>query len=138
MSGWVENVPGTCRAGGPPPICPANHWHRDANSIQEWRQRLKELVVKRTRVLLEERCDCLAESAAESLNLAAVARNTSATNRGEVSGSLGVCETDGHCPPGLSCQNKRCVVPSKIKEVGAALVKTGGASLRMLSSSNWR
>jgi hypothetical protein len=24
--GWVEKVPGTCQAGGPPPICPVDHW----------------------------------------------------------------------------------------------------------------
>ena len=27
-NGWKENYPGTCGAGGPPPICVANHWHR--------------------------------------------------------------------------------------------------------------
>lgn len=27
-NGWKENYPGNCSAGGPPPICVANHWHR--------------------------------------------------------------------------------------------------------------
>ena len=26
--GWVEKVPGTCRAGGPPPLCPVDHWKK--------------------------------------------------------------------------------------------------------------
>lgn len=28
QEGWEEYRPGTCSAGGPPPICPANHWFR--------------------------------------------------------------------------------------------------------------
>ena len=28
QEGWVEKVPGTCDAGGPPPICPVDHWKR--------------------------------------------------------------------------------------------------------------
>ena len=28
--GWKEYSPGTCSAGGPPPICPAEHWYRVA------------------------------------------------------------------------------------------------------------
>ncbi len=28
QNGWQENSPGTCSAGGPPPICVADHWHR--------------------------------------------------------------------------------------------------------------
>ncbi|MCE7053439.1 hypothetical protein LZF95_02035 [Algoriphagus sp. AGSA1] len=32
-SGWEENSPGTCSAGGPPPICTADHWHRVPSSV---------------------------------------------------------------------------------------------------------
>src|SRR5690349_18159265 len=28
-AGWLEYVPGTCQAGGPPPLCPVNHWYHD-------------------------------------------------------------------------------------------------------------
>lgn len=28
QSGWKEHNPGACGAGGPPPICPVNHWYR--------------------------------------------------------------------------------------------------------------
>jgi hypothetical protein len=27
-AGWREKAPGTCGAGGPPPICPVDHWYR--------------------------------------------------------------------------------------------------------------
>lgn len=27
-NGWIEKHPGDCRAGGPPPICPKDHWVR--------------------------------------------------------------------------------------------------------------
>ncbi|NCI45240.1 hypothetical protein [Sediminibacterium soli] len=36
MNGWVEINPGTCNAGGPPPICPVNHWVKDGSSMQRW------------------------------------------------------------------------------------------------------
>ncbi len=28
QSGWKEKNPGACGAGGPPPICPVDHWYR--------------------------------------------------------------------------------------------------------------
>ena len=28
---WVEKDPGTCKAGGPPPLCPDNHWYKADN-----------------------------------------------------------------------------------------------------------
>ncbi|MFL9484284.1 hypothetical protein ACI6Q2_16000 [Chitinophagaceae bacterium LWZ2-11] len=34
--GWVEKVPGTCNAGGPPPICPVDHWIRDPQAMSKW------------------------------------------------------------------------------------------------------
>ena len=30
LNGWVEHKPGTCQAGGPPPVCPAAHWYQDS------------------------------------------------------------------------------------------------------------
>lgn len=37
-SGWVEYNPGTCDAGGPPPICPVNHWYKNVNSMNMYNQ----------------------------------------------------------------------------------------------------
>ena len=36
--GWVEYNPGACEAGGPPPICPVDHWYKDPNSMNKWNQ----------------------------------------------------------------------------------------------------
>jgi hypothetical protein len=38
QEGWVEYSPGTCEAGGPPPLCPVNHWYRDPNSMSKWNE----------------------------------------------------------------------------------------------------
>lgn len=34
--GWVEKSPGTCNAGGPPPICPVDHWMKSSNAWQNY------------------------------------------------------------------------------------------------------
>lgn len=35
LDGWVEKEPGMCSAGGPPPICPANHWIKDPDRAMD-------------------------------------------------------------------------------------------------------
>ncbi len=44
QSGWKEHNPGTCGAGGPPPICPVDHWYRVSTSeaMQEYNRMLQE------------------------------------------------------------------------------------------------
>jgi hypothetical protein len=44
QSGWREHNPGTCGAGGPPPICPVDHWYRVSTSeaMQEYNRMLQE------------------------------------------------------------------------------------------------
>lgn len=39
-NGWEEFNPGTCSAGGPPPICPANHWFK--SNVQDAMKRYNE------------------------------------------------------------------------------------------------
>jgi len=44
QSGWKEYSPGTCGAGGPPPICPVNHWY--SVSVSEAMREYNALVEK--------------------------------------------------------------------------------------------
>jgi hypothetical protein len=36
QEGWIEKNPGTCERGGPPPLCPVDHWMKDPNSMNKW------------------------------------------------------------------------------------------------------
>jgi len=48
QSGWKEHSPGTCTAGGPPPICPRDHWYRVSvqEAMQEYNRMLQEELSK--------------------------------------------------------------------------------------------
>lgn len=57
--GWVEKIPGTCQAGGPPPICPADHWKRDPNSsMVGWDQLNRQKLEDRTNQIRQGACSC--------------------------------------------------------------------------------
>jgi hypothetical protein len=61
--GWVENVPGTCQAGGPPPICKANHWHRDPQAAQASfrdyeQEQLQQILPQRQQQVTDAACTC--------------------------------------------------------------------------------
>lgn len=64
--GWMEYQPGTCQAGGPPPICPVRHWYQNyGRSMGDfaderrkvYNRRLASLLAKK-RDLMSGACDC--------------------------------------------------------------------------------
>ena len=40
-AGWVENIDGECNAGGPPPCCKQQHWHKDPNAWETYKQKMR-------------------------------------------------------------------------------------------------
>jgi hypothetical protein len=59
--GWVENSPGICSAGGPPPICPRkDHWHKDsAAATYAWKQYQQDHYTQSRQMrLTEAACGC--------------------------------------------------------------------------------
>lgn len=117
--GWVEKVPGTCQAGGPPPVCTADHWVRAPDAA---RQKFLELNAKikldRENKLIADSCACWKRFLeAESVN-PAKARQTlkeSRTPRGRLTRPreefmISCAEDAGMCPPGFECINETCHV----------------------------
>lgn len=58
--GWVENSPGICNAGGPPPICPrTDHWHKDPQRAElEWARFQAGIREQRQQTITDAACGC--------------------------------------------------------------------------------
>lgn len=58
--GWVENSPGICTAGGPPPICKrTDHWHRDSQkAMSAWLDAQQEVRHAREQQMVNAACGC--------------------------------------------------------------------------------
>lgn len=111
-AGWVEYVPGTCQAGGPPPICPANHWYRDRNLANaRWAQEKKKALEEREKLLAQAACQCkVAELRAADVSASqATHTQQQAPSQPRTSIAIVPCSTNSDCPaPGSTCENKRC------------------------------
>jgi hypothetical protein len=121
--GWVEYHPGVCQAGGPPPICVANHWYRDPNRAKAQQEEENARVRReRTDELSKMACDCSAQEIRESAapSLEATTSSVSATTIPSPSGLSLPCS--GSCPiPGYNCVNGFC-------QAAAAIVQAAQAS----------
>jgi hypothetical protein len=118
--GWIERVPGTCQAGGPPPICPVDHWIRNPGAAQaRWRTLQAQKAMQRDDEVTSAACGCYAaelrraESAPEPASVAAAATSETLTMP---------CAA-GQCPPGMACaKNGFC----EFRGRGEVYVEKGG------------
>jgi len=107
--GWVEKVPGTCQAGGPPPLCPVDHWEQRPWEAQDkWKEQKEKIRKERLKTMVAASCDCYLKElqAAYRSNQVRVVKPSS---QGQSSSYRIPCKGDGDCPPGYSCQNEVCV-----------------------------
>jgi hypothetical protein len=112
LSGWAENHEGECQAGGPPPICVANHWHHDFSALDIYRQLVSSEFVKRQNELKAATCSCMTDEIS-----AALAQPEYSPERPRGTSSwLQVCKSSADCAalPGSMCSNGGCQFPSKV------------------------
>lgn len=128
--GWAERVPGTCQAGGPPPICKVDHWKRDPNAAAAQLEKDKRAIrEQRQAQLLKNACSCYLRKlqAEQSAELASsqpphYARKSSndQASRPQTPFTSILCENEADCgnAPGFSCREGRCrpLVTSEIVE----------------------
>lgn len=115
-NGWVENSPGTCQAGGPPPICPANpsHWHKDPqNAMNKWEDEQRNVRMRREielkdlkNRLVKTACSCWAQDIESNTKIEQRAKDKV---EAETSGYFKILSFDGTCPPGYELKEGYCI-----------------------------
>lgn len=105
--GWVENSPGICTAGGPPPICPrTDHWHIDhRRAMSAWADDQQKTRLKREQQLVDATCGCWKNTLRPVQD-----DNPSGLSPQQISNSM-VVPCSGTCPglPGHVCRQGFCV-----------------------------
>ena len=108
----MEKNPGTCQAGGPPPICKVDHWMRVGPDIALGQYRSEELktYAPRRRELISDACRCrraeLDAGDDESKN--SNQTNQAATYQSFYNMNTVPCD-NGKCQvPGTSCHSGVC------------------------------
>jgi len=117
--GWVEYHPGTCQAGGPPPICPANHWHKDPTSAIDQLRKFAgaNQNVRQTRAeeLARLQCQCSVEDAKLADAHASRPRLPRVPGLSSDPGRISLrCTSDKECQeiaPGYTCVEGFCQLP---------------------------
>lgn len=114
-SGWIEWKPGTCEAGGPPPICPVQHWHRvDLNeAIAEYDRENAKVRAERQIEAGNAICSCAAqennwerESVTETVTYSTTVWGKPPERKPE-----GYCNPPTvSCPPGYECMGNKCYI----------------------------
>lgn len=122
QAGWVEFDPGTCSAGGPPPICVANHWHKVSfqDAMSDYEVQAKKIALERAAKLNEAKedvensiCSCWVNVLQKQDNEATNKTNEETYYQKGVSAGSGSSNIkfpcmDG-CPPSYTCENGFCV-----------------------------
>lgn len=142
--GWSEIKPGTCTAGGPPPICKEPHWEKAPfNSLQQLareQERVRRLRGIEHQQAIASACDCWAADIDKE------SREDSWMIPGEMrlhpdrvtKQAYSACSILG-CPPGTTCHNGEChetrvldrVVDTASEKLGKELLKWLGVASKV-------
>jgi hypothetical protein len=104
--GWVEYNPGECKAGGPPPICPVNHWYRDpTGAMASWQRDNQTKRHEREEQLSHAVCGCwFSEAKDKAAHSAEMSSNYAPGDEPAM-----VVPCGGSCPiPGHDCVGGVC------------------------------
>jgi hypothetical protein len=143
MRGWVEYHPGTCQAGGPPPICPVNHWYQSPyQATQEFynernkifNERLRNLNSKKES-LMQETCNCWlnelkVHGIGETIYKTKVFQSDK--NQSYQSAEIKVPCVNGNCPTGFICVSGYCVEQSIESNINENTLLNGGAQAEIV------
>ncbi|MFM7672587.1 MAG: hypothetical protein ACKO6Q_08365 [Bacteroidota bacterium] len=118
MTGWVEYNEGTCQAGGPPPICPANHWYQVTSdkALEMYAQFVKRIrnsrvadIEQATKEADRAVCQCWVESEQEKRDKFLASFYDQVVSGSLNKTSIGNMPCLDGCPIDYSCVNGFCV-----------------------------
>ena len=119
--GWVEKNPGACSAGGPPPICKADHWVREPQTSKDrWRKQQKEVRDKREAELKDALCGCWSDEVKKDMDKerAAMLNTYRVKTDWKIPCGFG-------CPPGFTCVAGLCQEENPAISIGKEIWKEG-------------
>lgn len=134
-AGWTEFTPGTCDAGGPPPICVASHWYKDpVMAEKQWRAKLDRVLSQRQKEAKDLMCGCWQEHLEEGFAvknnsiLPALSSKADLSQSSQQAMSLPCLNISGSspCPPNYRCVNGYCV-PQTAAHKSMAVLRAAGA-----------
>jgi len=111
--GYVERVPGTCTAGGPPPICKVDHWTRDPNAMSRWNNQQRDVFLAREREMHALACTCFLNDLKQRTEGAAQATPSFTYGRGAAPFAT-LCSSDKDCPQPYTCPDGLCRPPNPL------------------------
>jgi hypothetical protein len=121
--GWVEKVPGTCDAGGPPPICRIDHWDYSPDlAAQRWSNLQSDIFNKRKKIMEEFVCSCWAEVIDAQFTKEAYDQSSNPKPQTKDPYAANPDNNDkiicygGQCPGGYKCVNGFCVPLNPIQK----------------------
>ena len=108
-TGWVEINPGTCSAGGPPPICKVDHWiQKPAEAMAQFESENKKIGWERESQLKKMACSCTGEELRKELT-------ASTSNPQSIYGAFFITCPNNPCPPGYNCESGICRTPTSLE-----------------------
>ncbi len=122
VGGWIEHQAGECQAGGPPPICSADHWKKVGigEAIQDFEREQKKVATQRSQQVVKiqenniiEICKCWVEDIEkqeqEALNLSLSSfKNNQTSNDSYYNIPTTKFPCMSGCPPNYVCVNGFC------------------------------
>lgn len=115
-AGWVEHNPGTCQAGGPPPICKVDHWYQDSKkSLASFNEMRKAIAEQREQALFSAACDCLRSDLEKQVSDNSPRQDLSNPYNINTNPFVVPCSgSSSYCPIGTSCIDGVCRLPKAV------------------------
>jgi hypothetical protein len=110
--GYVEKIPGTCNAGGPPPICKADHWKPgdSQTAMANWEAMGRAIAAEREKQLIRQMCGYKKRSLEKEEEQKASGTSSQVFGGSTYNGSGSAIFT---CPPGtVRQQDGSCRAPT--------------------------
>jgi hypothetical protein len=141
-NGWTEYESGTCQAGGPPPICTADHWYKNTEKAKEqWKLKMDALLKQRANEAKSAACECWGNNLEKNFEhqnnslMKAIAPQADLDNQQNQEIRTPCLQISGSdpCPPGYKCKDGYCVLINDVQKGLTTLGAIGGKVIEKIT-----